>query len=81
MDDPAAADLASEATQGAAELWTEAARDGLGNAVLADSARRCMTIAAGRVPAGLTAAVADLAELVESVAYWREALEAHGGPA
>jgi glutamate--cysteine ligase len=66
MDDPTAADLASDATQRSAQLWTEAARDGLGNAVLADSARRCLAIAADRVPAGLTAAVADLAELVES---------------
>jgi glutamate--cysteine ligase len=66
LDDPSAADQASEATQRSAQLWTEAARDGLGNAVLADSARRCLAIAADRVPAELTAAVADLAELVES---------------
>jgi glutamate--cysteine ligase len=66
MDDPSAADQASEATQRSAQLWTEAARDGLGDAVLADSARRCLAIAADRVPAELTAAVADLAELVES---------------
>jgi glutamate--cysteine ligase len=66
MDDPGAADQASEATERSAPLWTEAARDGLGNAVVADSARRCVAIAAGRVPAELTAAVADLAELVES---------------
>jgi glutamate--cysteine ligase len=66
MDDPVAADLASEAMLPAAGLWTEAARDGLGNPVLAESARRCVAIAAGRVPAELVAAVADLAELVES---------------
>jgi glutamate--cysteine ligase len=66
MDDPNAADQASETTQRSAPLWIEAARDGLGNAVLADSARRCLAIAADRVPAELTAAVADLAELVES---------------
>jgi glutamate--cysteine ligase len=66
MDDPGAADLASEATQRSAPLWIQAARDGLGNAALADSARRCLAIAADRVPAELTAAVADLAELVES---------------
>jgi len=66
MDDPVAADLATEATEPAAQLWTEAARDGLANATLATSARRCLAIAAGRVPAELRPAVADLADLVES---------------
>ena len=66
MDDPVAADLATEATERTAPLWTAAARRGLGDAALADSARRCMAIAAERVPAQLVPAVADLAELVES---------------
>jgi glutamate--cysteine ligase len=66
MDDPVAADLATEATERAALRWMKAARQGLGDAVLADSARRCVEIAAGRVPAPLGPAVADLAELVES---------------
>ena len=66
MDDPVAADSAAEATQQAALLWTEAAREGLANAVLADSARRCLRIAAERVPCELAFAVADLADLVES---------------
>ena len=66
MDDPVAADLATEATERSAELWTEAARDGLGHAALADSARRCLDIAARRAPAELGPAVASLAELVES---------------
>jgi glutamate--cysteine ligase len=66
MDDPVAADMAAEATESAAQLWTEAARDGLGHTVLAESARRCVAIAATRVPAPLAPAVADLAELVES---------------
>jgi glutamate--cysteine ligase len=66
MDDPVAADRAVEATEPAARLWTEAARDGLGDAVLAESARRCLAIAAERAPAELAAAVADLAELIES---------------
>jgi glutamate--cysteine ligase len=66
MDDPVAADMAAEATEPAAQLWTEAARDGLGDTVLAESARRCVAIAAARVPAPLAPAVADLAELVES---------------
>ena len=66
MDDPVAADLATEATERTALMWTKAAREGLNDAVLADSARRCMRIAAERVPAPLVPAVADLAELVES---------------
>ena len=66
MDDPVAADQATEATEPTAQLWTEAARDGLTNTTLADSARRCLAIAAGRVPAELAPAVADLADLVES---------------
>jgi glutamate--cysteine ligase len=66
MDDPVAADLATEATERSAPLWTKAARHGLGDAVLADSARRCLRIAASRIPAPLGPAVADLAELVES---------------
>jgi glutamate--cysteine ligase len=66
MDDPVAADEAAEATERTGLLWTEAARDGLANAALADSARRCLRIAAGRVPGALAPAVADLADLVES---------------
>jgi glutamate--cysteine ligase len=66
MDDPVAADMATEATERAAQRWTEAARDGLGDAVLAEAARRCVAIAAARVPGELAAAVAELAELVES---------------
>ncbi|MGH3275149.1 MAG: glutamate-cysteine ligase family protein [Streptosporangiaceae bacterium] len=66
MDDPVAADHVIDATEQTAELWTEAARDGLGHAALADSARRCVGLAAGRVPAALASAVADLAELIES---------------
>jgi glutamate--cysteine ligase len=66
MDDPVAADQATEATERTALRWTEAARDGLGDAMLAESARRCLEIAACRVPAELQSAVADLADLVES---------------
>jgi glutamate--cysteine ligase len=66
MDDPVAADLATEATERTAALWTQAARDGLADARLARAAQRCVEIAASRVPAGITPAVADLAELIES---------------
>jgi glutamate--cysteine ligase len=61
-----AADLAAEATEPAAQLWTEAARDGLANATLATSARRCLSIAVARAPAELVPAITDLADLVES---------------
>jgi glutamate--cysteine ligase len=66
MDDPVAADLASDATEPARLRWTEAARDGLGDPVLSRSARRCVEVAAERVPTELRTAVADLAELVSS---------------
>jgi glutamate--cysteine ligase len=66
MDDPVAADLATEATERAARRWTSAARDGLRDPVLAGSARRCLRIAAERVPAEFVPGVADLAELIES---------------
>ncbi|MGH3303862.1 MAG: glutamate-cysteine ligase family protein [Streptosporangiaceae bacterium] len=66
MDDSVAADLAMQATEQTAQRWHEAARDGLRDDLLADSARRCLAIAADRVPAELGPAVADLADLVES---------------
>jgi glutamate--cysteine ligase len=66
MDDPIAADAAAEATEETAALWTEAARDGLGNARLASSAARCLAVAARRAPAEFGPAIADLADLVES---------------
>src|SRR6202035_1530264 len=64
MDDPVAADLATEATEPAAQLWTEAARAWLANDTLGKCACRCLAIAAGRVPAELMPAVAHLADLV-----------------
>jgi glutamate--cysteine ligase len=66
MDDPVAADAAAEATEDTAQLWTEAARDGLGNARLARAAVRCLAVAASRAPAELSPAIADVADLVES---------------
>jgi glutamate--cysteine ligase len=66
MDDPVAADAAAEATEQTAPLWTEAARDGLGNTRLAQSAARCLAVAASRAPAEFGSAVADLADLVDS---------------
>ena len=66
MDDPVAADMAMNATERSALLWTRAAQAGLDDQLLADSARRCLSIAASRVPAEMRSAVDDLAELVES---------------
>jgi glutamate--cysteine ligase len=66
MDDPVAADAAAEATEETAELWTEAARDGLENARLASSAVRCLAAAASRAPAEFATVIAELADLVES---------------
>ena len=66
LDDRVAADQAMEATEGTARRWGEAARHGLRDELLANSASRCVAIAADRVPAELRPAVADLAELVDS---------------
>lgn len=66
LDDDAAADQAMDATERTHRRWGEAARHGLRDGLLADSARRCLEIAASRAPAELRPAVADLAELVES---------------
>jgi glutamate--cysteine ligase len=66
MDDPVASDAAAEATEETAALWTEAARDGLDNAQLANSAARCLAVAASRAPTEFGAVIADLANLVES---------------
>ena len=84
MDDPVAADLAAEATENSGHLWLEAARDGLADVRLAGSARRCLRIAADRVPAELSDEVAKLAELVESGRSPGDLLAqriAHVGPA
>jgi glutamate--cysteine ligase len=66
MDDPVAADLATEATEQTSTLWTQAARDGLDDPRLARAARKCVEIAAARAPSQIAPAVEDLAELVES---------------
>ncbi|HSV40097.1 MAG TPA: ergothioneine biosynthesis glutamate--cysteine ligase EgtA [Nocardioidaceae bacterium] len=45
VDDPVAADLATEAAAPARDRWRSAARIGLADPVLGDAARRCFTIA------------------------------------
>ncbi|MFG1911463.1 glutamate-cysteine ligase family protein [Kribbella sp. NPDC048928] len=66
MDDPIAADLAAEATEGTGALWTEAARDGLSDPRLAEATRRCLQIATDRAPVALAAELEELAELADS---------------
>ena len=66
MDDPVAADLASEATERAASRWRSRRVTGWLTAVLADAARRCVRSPPSRTPAELVPAVADLAELIDS---------------
>jgi glutamate--cysteine ligase len=66
IDDPVAADAASEATEETAGRWLDAARFGLADPDLARSAVRCLGIAADRVPQELRLAVADLVDLVTS---------------
>jgi glutamate--cysteine ligase len=65
LDDPVAADGAREATEHTADRWDAAARIGMHDRLLRESARRCLALAIDRVPRQLTAAVADLAELVD----------------
>ncbi|WP_165552915.1 ergothioneine biosynthesis glutamate--cysteine ligase EgtA [Kribbella speibonae] len=66
MDDPVAADIASEAAERIESQWTLAARDGLADQRISAVARRCLQIAADRVPLELAADVSRLADLVES---------------
>ncbi|MCV7355298.1 ergothioneine biosynthesis glutamate--cysteine ligase EgtA [Mycolicibacterium fluoranthenivorans] len=54
MDDPAAAQIAAEATEPVAAEWDLAARVGLGDPRLKDAAVRCVTAAAERAPAELS---------------------------
>ena len=66
LDDPAAADVATEATEPLADGWTRAARDGLADPALARAARQCIQAALAAVPPELKAEVELYAELVES---------------
>jgi ergothioneine biosynthesis glutamate--cysteine ligase EgtA len=66
LDDPIAADLAAEACGPTSGMWTTAARDGLGDPVIARAARACAEIAIDRAPAGLKAQVSGYADLVMS---------------
>jgi glutamate--cysteine ligase len=65
LDDPAAADIAAEATEPVATAWDRAARIGLGDPRLQESAVRCVTAAAERAPKGLAEAMEALVSQVE----------------
>jgi glutamate--cysteine ligase len=65
LDDPVAADIAAEATEPVATAWDRAARIGLGDQRLQESAVRCVRAAAERAPEGLVDAMATLLSQVE----------------
>nr|WP_040539390.1 ergothioneine biosynthesis glutamate--cysteine ligase EgtA [Mycolicibacterium tusciae] len=65
LDDPAAADVAAEATESVATAWDRAAQMGLGDRRLADAAVRCVRAAAERAPAELEESMQQLVRSVE----------------
>lgn len=65
LDDPAAADIAAEATESVATAWDRAAQIGLGDRRLADAALRCVQAAAERAPAELEESMQQLVRSVE----------------
>ncbi|BBX67969.1 ergothioneine biosynthesis glutamate--cysteine ligase EgtA [Mycolicibacterium psychrotolerans] len=65
LDDPAAADIAAEATEQVATAWDRAAREGLADRHLHTAAVTCVTAAAERAPAALTESIELLARSVE----------------
>jgi glutamate--cysteine ligase len=65
LDDPAAADIAAEATQAVATAWDRAAQIGLGDRRLHEAATRCVHTAAERAPAELGESMWQLVRSVE----------------
>ncbi|MGE2720173.1 ergothioneine biosynthesis glutamate--cysteine ligase EgtA [Mycolicibacterium celeriflavum] len=65
LDDPAAADLAAEATEPVATAWDRAARVGLADPRLQAAAERCVRAAAERAPAELEESMHRLLRSVE----------------
>jgi glutamate--cysteine ligase len=65
LDDPVAADIATEATESVATAWDRAAQIGLGDRRLADVAARCVQVAAERAPAALEESMQQLVRSVE----------------
>jgi glutamate--cysteine ligase len=66
LDDPVAADIAAEATEPVATAWDRAARIGLGDQRLQESAIRCVRAAAERAPERLVDAMQTLVAQVEA---------------
>ncbi|BBZ63976.1 ergothioneine biosynthesis glutamate--cysteine ligase EgtA [Mycolicibacterium monacense] len=65
LDDPAAADIAAEATESVATAWDRAARIGLGDRRLHAAALRCVETAAERAPAAVMESMQQLVRSVE----------------
>ena len=65
LDDPAAADIAAEATEDVATAWDRAAQIGLGDRRLQVAAIRCLQTAAERVPVELEESMQRLVRSVE----------------
>lgn len=65
LDDPAAADIAAEATEPVAMSWDRAAQLGLGDRRLHEAAMRCVQAAAERAPAELAESMRRLMRSVE----------------
>ena len=65
LDDPVAADIATEATEAVATAWDRAAQIGLGDRRLHEAATRCVQTAAQRAPAELEEAMQQLVRSVE----------------
>ncbi len=65
LDDPAAADIATEATEPVATAWDRAAQKGLGDLRLHEAATRCVQAAAERAPAELEESMQRLMRSVE----------------
>lgn len=65
LDDPAAADIAAEATEPVATAWDRAARMGLADRRLHEAAIRCVAAAAERAPAPVMESMQQLMRSVE----------------
>lgn len=65
LDDPAAAEIATAATEPVAGAWDRAARLGLADRHLHAAARTCVAVAAAQAPAALGDSMAELVRVVE----------------
>lgn len=65
LDDPSAAEIATEATEPVAAVWDRAAHIGLGDPPLREAASRCVAAAAERAPAELEESMQHLVRSVE----------------